>query len=81
MVSTVMRPHFFQQRIASLAVSPYPENAKMKKQFGYADTRHIPYVVIAGENEMNENKVTLKNMNSGEQQLVSKEQLLAIIKQ
>ena len=53
----------------------------MKKQFGYADTRHIPYVVIAGENEMNENKVTLRNMNSGEQQLVSKEQLLAIIKQ
>jgi len=68
-------------RDAGISAEIYPENAKMKKQFGYADTRHIPYVVIAGENEMNENKVTLKNMNSGEQQLVSKEQLLAIIKQ
>lgn len=54
----------------------YPEPAKMKKQMSYADNKNIPFVAIIGENEMNENKVMLKNMKTGEQQLYSLEETL-----
>jgi histidyl-tRNA synthetase len=57
----------------------YPEPAKMKKQMTYADNKSIPYVAIVGETEMNENKVMLKNMKSGEQILVSVDELLQIL--
>ena len=57
----------------------YPEPAKMKKQMTYADNKAIPYVAIIGETEMNENKVMLKNMKSGEQILVSVDELLQIL--
>ena len=57
----------------------YPEPAKMKKQMTYADNKAIPYVAIIGETEMNENKVMLKNMKSGEQMLVSVDELLQIL--
>jgi len=57
----------------------YPEPAKMKKQMTYADNKAIPYVAIVGETEMNENKVMLKNMKSGEQILVSVDELLQIL--
>jgi histidyl-tRNA synthetase len=57
----------------------YPESAKMKKQMSYADNKRIPYVAIVGETEMNEGKVMLKNMKSGEQQLCTLDELLAII--
>lgn len=58
----------------------YPEPAKMKKQMSYADNKNIPFVVIVGENEMNENKVMLKNMKTGEQQLCSLEEVLLLVK-
>lgn len=58
----------------------YPEAAKMKKQMTYADNKKIPFVAIVGENEMNENKVMLKNMKSGEQSLVSIDELLVLLK-
>lgn len=45
----------------------YPDDAKMKKQMNYANKRDIPFVVLAGESEMNENKFTLKDMKKGEQ--------------
>ena len=54
----------------------YPEPTKMKKQMGYADNKRIPYVAIVGETEMNEGKVMLKNMVSGEQVLASLEEVL-----
>ena len=57
----------------------YPEPAKMKKQMTYADNKAIPYVAIVGETEMNENKVMLKNMKSGDQILVSVDELLQIL--
>lgn len=57
----------------------YPEQAKMKKQMTYADNKAIPYVAIVGETEMNENKVMLKNMKSGEQILVSVDELFQIL--
>ena len=48
----------------------YPEPAKMKKQMGYADAQHIPFVAIIGGDEMAQQKVMLKNMQSGKQELV-----------
>jgi histidyl-tRNA synthetase len=45
----------------------------------YANDKNIPFVAIVGENEMNEGKLTLKNMTTGEQALVTPEELLAII--
>jgi histidyl-tRNA synthetase len=55
----------------------YPEPAKMKKQMSYADNKRIPFVAIVGETEMNENKVMLKDMKTGEQNLVSLEEVIA----
>ena len=52
----------------------------MKKQMSYANAKQIPYVVLAGENEMAEGKFTLKNMQSGDQQLVNIEELIDIVK-
>jgi len=54
----------------------YPEPAKMKKQMSYADNKRIPFVAIVGETEMNEGKVMLKNMKTGEQELATLEELL-----
>ena len=59
----------------------YPEPAKMKKQMGYADNKNIPFAAIVGENEMTENKVMLKNMKTGEQQLCSLEEVLRLVTQ
>ena len=51
----------------------------MKKQMAYANAKGIPFVVLAGESEINQGKVTLKNMLTGDQQLVSAEELIAKI--
>ncbi|MFK5982089.1 MAG: histidine--tRNA ligase [Flavobacteriaceae bacterium] len=55
----------------------YPDNAKMKKQMGYADKRSIPFVVLAGDKEIDSQTYTLKNMINGEQETVSFEELAA----
>ena len=55
----------------------YPDATKMKKQMSYANAKQIPFVVLAGESEMVAQKVTLKNMETGEQMLVSQEELIA----
>ena len=62
-------------RTEDIAVEVYPEPTKMKKQMGYADAKHIPYVAIVGGDEMAQNKVMLKNMTSGEQELIDLENL------
>ena len=62
-------------RKAGIAVEVYPEPTKMKKQMGYADSKGIPFVAIVGGDEMAQNKVMLKNMTTGEQQLVDLENL------
>ncbi|MBP5458212.1 MAG: histidine--tRNA ligase [Paludibacteraceae bacterium] len=67
-------------RAAGLAAEVYPVPAKMKKQMGYADGKGIPYVAIIGETEMAENKVMLKDMQSGEQKLVSVEEMISLLK-
>ena len=67
-------------REKNIAVEVYPEPTKMKKQMGYADTKQIPFVAIVGSDEMAQNKVMLKNMTSGEQKLVTIDELLAEVK-
>ncbi len=57
----------------------YPDAAKMKKQMQYANQKAIPFVAMTGETEMAAGKVMLKNMTSGEQQLVSPEELASSI--
>ncbi len=57
----------------------FPESSKMKKQMNYANRKQIPFVVLAGDLEMEANKFTLKNMDSGEQQLVTSEELIKIL--
>ncbi len=59
-----------------ISVEIYPEAAKMKKQMAYADSKNIRYVVIAGENEIAENKITLKDMKSGEQLLIIPDKII-----
>ena len=60
-----------QLRGVGVAVEVYPDQVKMKKQMGYADTSAIPFVAIIGESELAEGKVTLKNMSTGEQTSVT----------
>ncbi|MBO7591184.1 MAG: histidine--tRNA ligase [Prevotella sp.] len=57
----------------------YPDSAKMKKQMSYANAKQIPFVVLAGDNEIAAQKVTLKNMETGEQQLVTPEELISAL--
>ena len=58
----------------------YPDNTKMKKQLGYASLRKIKWVVIAGENEVKTGMITLKNMFTGEQELISSDKLVEKLK-
>ena len=67
-------------RHAGIRAEIFPDKAKMKKQMSYANAKNIPYVVLAGENEMAAGKVTLKNMETGEQTLVTAEELIAAVK-
>ena len=67
-------------RDAGIRAELYPDSAKMKKQMSYANDKNIPFVAIVGENEMNEGKLTLKNMTTGEQSLVTPEELLVVVK-
>lgn len=67
-------------RQAGIRSEIFPDKAKMKKQMSYANAKSIPFVVLAGENEMAAGKVTLKNMESGEQTLVTAEELIANVK-
>ena len=64
-------------RAAGIRTEIFPDKAKMKKQMSYANAKNIPFVVLAGENEMAQGKVTLKNMETGEQTLVTAEELIA----
>ena len=67
-------------RQAGIRSEIFPDKAKMKKQMSYANAKNIPFVVLAGENEMAAGKVTLKNMESGEQTLVTAEELIGAVK-
>lgn len=72
-------PVLAQVRASGIRAEIYPDAAKMKKQMSYANAKMVPFVAIVGENEMKEGKVMLKNMTSGEQSLVTPEELVAAI--
>jgi histidyl-tRNA synthetase len=72
-------PIVAKARQAGIRTEIYPDSSKMKKQMQYANAKQIPYVAIVGETEMSEGKVMLKNMVSGEQNLVTPDELLAMI--
>lgn len=73
-------PVLAKVRAAGIRAEIYPDSAKMKKQMGYANNKAIPFVAIVGENEMNEGKLTLKSMTTGEQSLVTPDELIDAIK-
>ena len=66
-------------RNAGIKTEIYPDAAKMKKQMAYANIKAIPFVAIAGENEIKEGKVMLKNMTTGEQTMVTSDELIYIV--
>ena len=72
-------PIIAKVRAAGIRAEIYPDSAKMKKQMSYANAKQIPFVVLAGDNEIAEGKVTLKNMETGEQKLVSDDELISAI--
>ena len=73
-------PFVAQARAAGIRTEIFPDAAKMKKQMSYANAKQIPFVAIAGENEMAAGKLTLKNMQTGEQTLVAPDELVAAVK-
>ncbi len=77
---TSLLPLVSKVRAAGIRTELYPEFAKMKKQMSYADNKKIPFVAIVGETEMQEGKINLKNMLTGEQTLVTVEQLIEMLK-
>ncbi len=72
-------PVVAKAREAGIRTEIFPDAVKMKKQMSYANAKQIPFVVLVGENEINEGKLTLKNMLTGEQQLILPQQLITII--
>ena len=67
-------------RKAGISCEIFPDKAKMKKQMAYANAKGIRFVALAGDNEIAEGKVTLKNMESGNQQLVDLQTLINTVK-
>ena len=68
-----------EMRKAGIRTEVYPDKSKMKKQMSYANAMNIPFVALAGDNEIQEGKITLKNMLTGDQQLVTPEEMINII--
>ncbi len=71
-------PAVAKARQAGIRTEIFPDASKMKKQMSYANAKQIPFVALAGENEMAEGKFTLKNMLTGEQQLITIEEVIDI---
>lgn len=72
-------PILRQLRQAGVNAEIFPEAAKMKKQMAWADRKNIAWVVLVGEEEMSQGKVNLKNMKTGDQQLVTAVELIQIL--
>ncbi|WP_028896359.1 histidine--tRNA ligase [Prevotella sp. HUN102] len=73
-------PIVSKARLANIRTEIFPDSVKMKKQMAYANAKNIPFVALAGDNEMEQGKITLKIMATGEQLLVTLEELLEKIK-
>ena len=72
-------PSVAKARQAGIRTEIFPDSTKMKKQMSYANAKQIPFVALAGENEMTAGKLTLKNMESGEQSLVTIDEIIKTI--
>ena len=72
-------PFVAQARAAGIRTEIFPDSSKMKKQMSYAKAKQIPFVALAGENEMAAQKLTLKNMLTGEQQLVDISEIIKTV--
>jgi histidyl-tRNA synthetase len=68
-------------RQGGISTEIYPDTVKMKKQMSYADAKKIPFVALAGENEIAEQVVQLKDMTTGEQRKVALEEMVSFAKQ
>lgn len=66
--------------MAGIRAEIFPDASKMKKQMGYANAKSIPYVALVGEDELAQGKVTLKNMATGEQKLLTPDELISNLK-
>ena len=73
-------PIIYKVRAKNIRAEIYPDAAKMKKQMSYANAKQIPYVAIVGETELAEQKINLKNMLTGEQQLLTVDELVNCLK-
>ena len=76
---TYCLPVLARLRATGISAEIFPDSAKMKKQMAYANAKGVPYVAIVGENEMAEGKVMLKNMTTGEQNLLTVDELVAVL--
>ncbi len=72
-------PVSVELRRQGISTEIYPDAVKMKKQMAYANANHVPFVVIAGEEEMNAHQLTVKNMTTGEQVKIEKDKILLTI--
>jgi histidyl-tRNA synthetase len=68
-----------QLRTANISAELYPDSAKLQKQMKYANAKNIPFIILAGENEMKQHQFTVKNMQTGEQKTVTFDELISII--
>lgn len=74
-------PVLAEIRIKGINAEIFPDSTKMQKQMNYANKKAIPFVVLAGESEMQSGRFTLKNMATGEQSSVSSEELINVLLQ
>ena len=78
--TTYCLPIIAKIRESGIQTEIFPDATKMKKQMSYANAKQIPFVALVGENEMAEGKLTLKNMLTGEQQLLTFEEVIEVVK-
>jgi len=74
-------PLLQQLREADIAAELYPSSAKLKKQMSYADAKSIPFVILIGSDEMENGVLTLKNMQSGDQQKLTPDAIVSLLKE
>ncbi|MGI6073889.1 MAG: histidine--tRNA ligase [Fermentimonas sp.] len=77
--ATAILPIISKIRKAGISSELYPDDAKIKKQMTYADNKNIPFVALVGKSELEERRITLRNMKTGEQQSVKIEELIQIV--
>jgi len=73
-------PLMYRLREAGVAVELYPAAVKLKKQMSYADSKGIPYVLLVGDEEAGSGQLSLKNMESGEQEKLTIDELIEKLK-